>query len=42
MLCYLNVVTLLQIHYEPQVKEEKEKQFVAQAFAHSMKHGGGS
>ena len=42
MLCYLNVVTLLQIHYEPQVEEEREKQFVAQAFAHSMKHGGGS
>ena len=31
-----------QIHHEAKVEEEKEKQFVAQAFAGGMKHGGGS
>ena len=32
---------LVQIHHEAKVEEEKEKQFVAQAMAGSMKHGGG-
>ena len=33
---------LLQIYHEAIVEEEKEKQFVAQAFPGGMKHGGGS
>ena len=35
-------ITSFQIHHEAKVEEEKEKQFVAQAFAGGMKHGGGS
>ena len=39
----LDCVTSFQIHHEAKVELEKEKQFVAQAFAAgSMKHGGGS
>ena len=39
---YLYVYHMLcfQIHHEARLEEEKEKQFVAQAFAGSMKHGG--
>ena len=40
---YMRVTNPLpQIHHEAKVEEEKEKQFVAQAFAGGMKHGGGS
>ena len=40
---YTCSISNFQIHHEAKVEEEKEKQFVAQAFAAgSMKHGGGS
>ena len=39
---YCFIAFLFQIHHEAKVEEEKEKQFVAQAFAGGMKHGGGS
>lgn len=31
----------IQIHHEAKVEQEKEKEFVAQAMAGAMKHGGG-
>ena len=41
-MCFITC-SYFQIHHEAKVEEEREKRFVAQAFAAgSMKHGGGS